>query len=210
MSRLSMIYTAIAAIAIVAIGFVTFQGVPGGQMPAKAAQSMPSVDYSAIKELRAGDMKKLIFHDVAKPVGSAQYIRADGGNATLADHRGKYVLLNFWATWCAPCRKEMPMLSGLQSEFGGTQAGSQFEVLTIATGKNIPAAMVRLFDEIGVDNLPLHRDPTSQLAREMAVLGLPVTIIINPEGFEIARMLGDADWAGQSAHAIIAGILAQK
>ena len=95
------------------------------------------------------------------------------------------------------------MLSELQTEFGG----ATFDVVTIATGRNPPPAMKSFFDEIGVDNLPLYRDPKSGLAREMGVLGLPITVIINPEGQEVARMRGDADWASDNAKDILRTIL---
>ena len=91
----------------------------------------------------------------------------------------------------------------LQTEFGG----EAFEVVTIATGRNQPAAMRRFFEEVGVDALPLHRDPKSALAREMAVLGLPISVILNPAGDEIARLRGDADWHSDSARAIIAAMI---
>ena len=97
------------------------------------------------------------------------------------------------------------MLAALQAELGG----DDFEVVTIATGRNEPAAMARFFKEIGVTNLPLHRDPTSAVAREMGVLGLPATVILNREGFEVARLLGDADWASDSAKAILKELMAQ-
>lgn len=95
------------------------------------------------------------------------------------------------------------MLSELQSEFGG----EDFAVVTLATGRNPPPAMESFFAEIGVDNLPLHRDPGSALAREMGVLGLPITVILNPEGHEVARMRGDADWASDNAKDILRTIL---
>ena len=109
------------------------------------------------------------------------------------------VLINFWATWCAPCRKEMPQLSKLQLQMGG----KDFEVLTIATGRNDPNQMALFFEEIGVQNLPLYRDPKQELARNMGVLGLPTSIIIDRNGYEIARLLGDADWYSDSAIEII-------
>ncbi|MDU8926136.1 TlpA disulfide reductase family protein [Alisedimentitalea sp. MJ-SS2] len=148
-------------------------------------------------------MKKLIFHPAPKPAGTAPYDTATGGKASLADHNGRYVLVNFWATWCAPCRKEMPGLAELQTEFGG----DRFEVLTIATGRNKPQAMKKFFDEIGVTNLPLHQDPRQALAREMGVLGLPVTVILAPDGTEIARMVGDADWGSDSGRAIVRALI---
>jgi hypothetical protein len=97
----------------------------------------------------------------------------------------------------------MPMLAELQTELGG----EDFEVVTLATGRNPPPAMKAFFEEIGVSNLPLHRDPGSGLAREMGVLGLPITVVLNPEGEEVARLRGDADWASDNAKAILKTIL---
>jgi len=163
-------------------------------------------DVADIAALREGSMKKLVIHPTPKPVSEAEFYLADGaGMGTLADYRGKYVLLNFWATWCAPCRKEMPMLSALQAEFGG----ERFEVLTLATGRNTPAGMTKFFAEAGITNLPLHTDPKQALAREMGVFGLPITMILNPDGQEIARLLGDADWDSDSARSIVRLLIAQ-
>jgi len=161
-------------------------------------------DIDDIAALRTGDMKKLVFHSAPKPVSDVSFQLADGaGEAQLADFRGKYILLNFWATWCAPCRREMPMLGDLQSEFGG----DNFQVLTIATGRNTTAGIDKFFRDVGVDNLPKNYDPRQKLAREMGVFGLPITMILNPEGQEIARMTGDATWNSDSAKAIIAALL---
>lgn len=163
-----------------------------------------AADITEWEALREGDMKKLVFHAEPKPVSSAAFNLADGaGTATLADYQGKYVLLNFWATWCAPCRKEMPMLADLQTEFGG----DDFEVLTLATGRNSPVGIQKFFDEIGVTNLPRHQDPKQAVARDMAVLGLPITVILNPQGEEIARLRGDAVWNSESAKAILKAIM---
>lgn len=95
------------------------------------------------------------------------------------------------------------MLSELQAELGG----EDFDVVTIATGRNPPPAMKAFFDEIGVDNLPLHRDPKMQISREMGILGLPITVILNRDGQEIARMQGDAHWNSDSAKAILRALI---
>jgi thiol-disulfide isomerase/thioredoxin len=167
--------------------------------------NMATADMSSIIELREGDMKKLNFHSEPKEVSQVAFTLEDEtGSATLADYQGKYVLLNFWATWCAPCRAEMPMLSALQDEFGG----DDFEVLTLATGRNSPKGIEKFFADAGITNLPRHQDHKQALARQMGVLGLPVTIILNPEGQEIARLLGDAEWNSDSARAIVAALLA--
>lgn len=171
------------------------------------ATTAAHADLAAAEAMRDGDMKKLVFHDAPEPVTDAAFNLADdAGQATLQDYSGKYVLLNFWATWCAPCRKEMPQLSELQTEFGG----DDFEVLTIATGRNSPTGIRKFFEEIGVDNLPRHQDPRQELAAQMAIFGLPITVLIDPEGNEVARLRGDADWASDNAKAIIATILGRS
>ncbi|MEO9824726.1 MAG: TlpA disulfide reductase family protein [Paracoccaceae bacterium] len=161
-----------------------------------------AADTAALEALREGTMKKLRFVEPVA-VTDTMFTHADGGEHTLAQFQGKHIVLNFWATWCAPCRKEMPMLSELQTEFGG----ETFEIVTIATGRNELAGIRRFFDEVSVDNLPIYLDPRQKLAREMGVLGLPVTLVIDPEGFEIARMIGDAEWNGESAKAIIKALI---
>ncbi|MEM7318966.1 MAG: TlpA disulfide reductase family protein [Pseudomonadota bacterium] len=163
-------------------------------------------DIDALKALRDGDMKKLVFHSEPVDVSGQTFQLADGaGDGRLSDYQGKYVLLNFWATWCAPCRKEMPQISELQAEFGG----ENFEVLTLATGRNSPGGIIKFFDEENIENLPRHQDPKQAVAREMGVLGLPITVLINPEGQEIARLRGDAVWNSDSAKAIISALVAQ-
>lgn len=164
-----------------------------------------AADTAQLEDLRDGSLKRLVVHSEARETSDAAFFLEDeGGTATLQDYKGKVVLLNFWATWCAPCRKEMPQLSELQEEFGG----EDFEVLTIATGRNTPAGIKKFFDENGIRNLPRHQDPKQALARQMAVIGLPITVILDREGLEVARLLGDAEWNSDSAKAIIAAMIA--
>jgi thiol-disulfide isomerase/thioredoxin len=160
-------------------------------------------DMRDLEALREGSLKKLVFHAVPVSVPQVAFVHEDGGEIALGDWRGKYVLVNFWATWCAPCRKEMPSLDALQREMGG----AAFEVLTIATGRNPPAAISRFLSEIGATGLPQHRDPKGALARSMGVFGLPITVILDPDGNEIARLIGDAEWDSDSALAIIRALV---
>ncbi|SNS15902.1 TlpA family protein disulfide reductase [Tropicimonas sediminicola] len=156
-------------------------------------------DMAAVEALRDGTMKKLVFHDEPQPVPATTFIDVSEAPISLEEMRGEWLVVNFWATWCAPCRKEMPTLANLQTHF----EGAPVEVVTIATGRNAPEGIRRFFEEIGVDNLPQHRDPKQALAREMGVLGLPITVIIDPDGREVARLRGDADWDSDSAVAIL-------
>lgn len=165
--------------------------------------SANAADPAALAGLRKGDMAKLKLHPAPVAITARDFTDFDGAALSLDAYRGKVVLVNFWATWCAPCRKEMPMLAELQRELGGPS----FEVLTLATGRNPAPAMTRFFESIGVANLPLHRDPEQAIARGMAVKGLPTTVILDRQGREIARLEGDADWASDSAKAILRAMI---
>lgn len=155
-------------------------------------------DVAAAKAVLAGDMRKLVFHDAAKAVPVEVLTDMEGAERGLAEWQGKWVVLNFWATWCAPCRKEMPSLDRL-----ALAAGKDVAVVTVATGRNPPAAVTRFFEEIGVKNLPVLLDPKSALARQMGVIGLPLTVVLNPEGQEVGRLIGDAEWDGAHARAML-------
>ena len=163
-----------------------------------------AADLETLNALRDGDMKKLNFHSAPKPVSGQAFTTKDGDAHTLADWQGKVVLLNFWATWCAPCRHEMPALDALQAELGG----DAFEVVTLATGRNAVPGIERFFQDENIQNLPILLDPRQAVAREMAVLGLPITVILNREGQEIARLRGDAEWNSASAKAILKALIA--
>ena len=148
-------------------------------------------------------MSKLVFHAHPKEVAVADYLTIDGAPASLEAYRGRYVVLNFWATWCAPCREEMPALNRLQALLGG----GRFQVVTLAVGRNPPAAIRRFFAQTGLDRLPPHRDPHSRVARAFGVFGLPATVVLNPNGQEIARLQGDADWSSPQALAVFRALL---
>lgn len=96
------------------------------------------------------------------------------------------------------------MLDALQAEFGG----EDFEVVTIATGRNSVQGIRRFYEEVGVTNLPVLLDTKQDLSREMGVFGLPVTLILDREGREIARLIGEADWQSDSAKSIVSALLA--
>lgn len=154
------------------------------------------VDWQAARD--AG-MPKLAEATKPEPVPLTPFLDESGAETTLADWKGKVLLVNFWATWCAPCREEMPSLEALQAELGG----EDFAVLTIASGRNPPPAIDKFFAEIGVETLPKLRDERMALARAMGVMGLPVTVLVDREGNEVARLIGDADWSSEPAKAVV-------
>ena len=165
-------------------------------LPAKATDLEP---------LRTGDMRKLVVHAEPVPVPDTEYTDATGEPTTLAASNGRVRLVNFWATWCAPCRKEMPALEALARE----EAGPDFAVITIATGRNSPEGIAAFREEAGITELPDARDPKGRLAAAMGVAGLPVSVILDREGLEIARIMGDADWNGPDARALIAALIGE-
>lgn len=169
-----------------------------GANPA-TAQALSAAQRAEIAALRTGEMRKLVVHAEPAPAPDTPFTDKDGRPQTLYDTDGRVRLVNFWATWCAPCREEKPALDALQRDLGG----GDFAVISIATGRNSLEAIARFNAEVGVAALDTHLDPQSALAREMDVLGLPVTLVLNREGAEIARMLGGADWNGESARAIV-------
>lgn len=167
--------------------------------PAPAADR----DLDALANLRQGDMRKLAFVNPPVAAPDVAFVTETGAEITLADLRGKVILLNFWATWCAPCRHEMPALNRVQKLLGS----EDFAVVTVATGRNPPPAIAAFFEEAGVDALPAWRDPKQALARAMSIFGLPMTIVLDEQGREIARLRGDAEWDSPEAIALIRAIV---
>lgn len=165
-----------------------------------AGNALAGVDLAP---LQAGDMEKLALIEPPLPVPDATFFAEDGSEVVLADWDGQVLLLNFWATWCAPCREEMPTLAALEESLGG----DDFRVLTIATGRNDAPAVEEFLTSVDADNLPRLADPRQQLARAMGVLGLPMTILVDRQGQEVARLIGGADWNSDSARAIVQALI---
>lgn len=172
-----------------------------GLMAFANAGAAGTVDWQAARD--AG-LPKLAELAEPAPAPDVAITDPDGAEHRLADWKGKVLLVNFWATWCAPCREEMPSLDALQAK----QGGDDFAVLTVAAGRNPPPAIDRFFAEEEIQNLPKLLDPRQELARAFGVLGLPVTVLIDREGREVARLIGDADWNSPAAHAVIEQLVA--
>lgn len=169
-----------------------------------ARAEMALTDPAVFQPFLTGDMAKLVPSDAPTPLPAATLLDAEDNPKGLEDYRGKILVLNFWATWCAPCRAELGGLDRLQAAFGG----DKFAVVTIATGRNPVPAIQKLFADEKIMHLPILRDPDQSFARQLGVLGLPVTLIIDGEGNEVARLLGDAVWDGPEARALITGLTA--
>ncbi len=113
-----------------------------------------------------------------------------GQRRTLAEFRGRYVLLNVWATWCVPCREEMPALARLQQKLGGPR----FEVIALSVDSGGVEAVKGFFAEHRVDSLAVYTDRSLQVNSALRVVGVPTTVLVDREGREIARHVGPAKW----------------
>lgn len=140
-------------------------------------------------------------HEAAKPVPDLAFEDDRGGSRRLGDFRGKIVLLNVWATWCVPCREEMPALDRLQRELGGPG----FEVVALSIDTGGVAVVKGFYEEIGIRSLPIYVDASMRATSALGTVGLPTTLLIDAEGREIGRHIGPAEWDSPEAVRLIAG-----
>lgn len=139
---------------------------------------------------------------------------ADGKALTLADvGAGKLRLVNIWATWCVPCREEMPALDRLQGELGDKADGSGpgFTVVAVNIDTRDPSKPKKFLTEIGVSNLAFYADPKAQAFQDLRAagrgFGLPTTLLVDGKGCEIGHIAGPAEWSGPDAVALIRAAL---
>ena len=135
---------------------------------------------------------KAPFARMARPkaVPELRFNDADGRAHTLADFRGKVVLLNIWATWCEPCREEMPALDRLEAKLGG----ERFHVVALSVDQQGPVIARKFYAQVGIKALPLYVDPTAKAAFTVDAAGLPASLLIDRQGREIGRHLGALKW----------------
>lgn len=128
------------------------------------------------------------------PLSAVHFINAQGKPMTLADFKGKVILLNIWATWCPPCVKEMPTLDKLEKTLGG----KHFAVVPLSIDKGGVFAVKSFYDDNFISHLPIYVDPTTQVLDTLSILGTPTTILIDKQGQEVARTMGPEDWDSPS------------
>lgn len=134
-------------------------------------------------------------HDAPVAAPELEFSGADGSMLTLFDYRGRYVLVNVWATWCAPCREELPTLDALQTAIGGPT----FEVIALSIDTGRRPVVERLFSEISIADLDALIDDTGSAMRDLEIYALPTTVLFDGDGREIGRKIGPADWGGPTA-----------
>jgi thiol-disulfide isomerase/thioredoxin len=203
--RSRSIAIAIAALALLGLGFVLY-GIKGeGGKEAAISPACPGAAQTVarLKPLVHGEIAALGLAPRPKPLPDLVFSTPEGTKASLSDFKGRTVLFNLWATWCVPCRMEMPALDRLQ----GLRGSKDFSVVAV----NIDTAKLdrpkAFLEEIGVKNLKLYVDTKADvfqtLKQEGKVIGLPTTILIDKNGCEIGTMAGPAQWDSQDALALI-------
>jgi len=132
----------------------------------------------------------LTLFDQPRAAPEIHFADDQGHDLTLDDFRGHVVLLNIWATWCVPCRKEMPTLDRLQANL----SGEEFLVIPLSIDRDGVAPVKRFYQEVGVEKLGIYVDPSGRASRALSVPGVPTTLLIDREGREVARKMGESQW----------------
>lgn len=134
--------------------------------------------------------KTFALHEAPKALPGIQFEDGEGQARKLTDLHGRIVVLNVWATWCVPCRREMPTLDRLQTELGG----ADFQVIALSIDRGGAEAVRKFYAEIGIRHLAIQLDTAGAALQTLGIIGLPTTLLIDREGREIGRLIGPADW----------------
>lgn len=199
---------ALALVAGAALGALALYGIAAQDKAGAACAASPET-LKAMKAAAVGEVAAVVTPDAPRPLPPLVFKDEAGVDGGLDQYRGKVVVLNLWATWCAPCRKEMPALD----ELARLKGGPDFAVVPISLdfgGVDKPKAFLR---EIGVKSLPFHADPSNKLFRDLRAVGrgagLPTTLILDKAGCEIGYLPGPAEWASADALKLIDAALAR-
>jgi thiol-disulfide isomerase/thioredoxin len=139
------------------------------------------------------DFKNLIIKKDQKKYEDLSFLDADKKQVNLDDYRGKLVLLNFWASWCAPCKEEMPSLDLLQSN----KNLNNLQIFPINVGQDNEKKAKDFFEQLDIQNLNIYFDTTITLAKKFQLRGIPTSILISKDGYEFARIIGSIDFENQ-------------
>ncbi|HEY8276190.1 MAG TPA: TlpA disulfide reductase family protein [Methyloceanibacter sp.] len=149
--------------------------------------------------LNKGAMAPMLVRPKPLDLPELNFAGANGEAKSLADFKGKIVLLNIWASWCVPCREEMPQLDTLQAELGG----KDFEVVAVNIDRGGGDKAKKFLSETGTSHLVPYTDLSGKLFAAVKAVGMPTTLLISRDGKEIGRLVGPADWGSDEAKKLI-------
>lgn len=186
--RLGVALGALAALALILAGYAII-----------LLMTRTDDGQARIERQATGEMADFTFDHRGEPAPDLPFQTADGGDRTLADFAGRVVLVNLWATWCAPCLTELPHLAELDRALGG----DRFTVVAVSLDRSGTDKAAETLAKVDAQALTLYVDPTMRFGRAFGESVMPVTVLVGPDGREIGRYLGPADWASDDAKALI-------
>jgi thiol-disulfide isomerase/thioredoxin len=195
---------ALGCVVGVAAGLAAVYGIGAMQRNPADASCKPAAELAKrLAPLARGEVAAVGIASEPKRLPELTFTGADGKPRALADFQGKTVLLNLWATWCVPCRKEMPALDALQARLGS----DTFEVVAVNIDtRNLDKPKTWL-QEVGITKLGYYADPSAKVFQELKAIGkafgMPTTLLIDPRGCELGTLAGPAEWASDDAVKLI-------
>ena len=193
------------------VGLAGIYGIGGLSRNASGDQACrPAVALAQkLESLTRGEVAALNVAKAPLKIPNLAFADASGKPLTLADWRGKTVLLNLWATWCVPCRQEMPTLDALEGKLGGPN----FQVVALNIDTRDPEKAKTFLKDIGVSHLSYYADGSAKSFQDLKsvgrAFGMPTTLLVDPNGCEIGTIAGPADWASPDALKLIQAALNQ-
>ena len=195
---------ALGSVVGVAAGLAAVYGIGAMQRNPADASCKPAAELAKrLAPLARGEVAAVGIASEPKRLPELTFTGADGKPRALADFRGKTVLLNLWATWCVPCRKEMPALDALQARLGS----DTFEVVAVNIDtRNLDKPKTWL-QEVGITKLGYYADPSAKVFQDLKAIGkafgMPTTLLVDPQGCELGTLAGPAEWASDDAVKLI-------
>jgi thiol-disulfide isomerase/thioredoxin len=200
---------AVAVVAGAAAGLAAVYGIAAvGRNAGTDAACRPALEVARnLAPLARGEVAAVSVATAPKLVPGLAFGDGSGRARTLAEWRGRVVLLNLWATWCVPCRKEMPALDALEAKLGGPR----FEVVAVNIDTRNPDKPRAWLSEAGIGHLAYYADPSAKVFQELKLagkaFGMPTTLIVDPQGCELGTLAGPAEWASDDALKLIGAAL---
>jgi thiol-disulfide isomerase/thioredoxin len=198
---------ALAAIVGAAAGLAAVYGI--GRFGRNAAMTCSAGAAAAqrIAPFVHGEVAAVSTSDEPRSIPDLAFKDASGATKTLADWRGRAVLFNLWATWCVPCRKEMPALDALQARLGG----DRFDVVAVNIDTRNPEKPKAWLKDVGINRLTYYADPSAKVFQDLKLadraFGMPTTLLVDANGCEVGTLAGPAEWASDDAVKLIGALI---
>jgi len=202
-------FIAVAAVAGAIVGLAAVYGIGGFRGNQDVEEDCARAQQTAqrLAPLARGNVAAVSVLTRPRRVPDLRFEDAQGHSRSLAEWRGQVVLFNLWATWCVPCRKEMPALDGLEAKLGG----KEFRVVAVNIDTRDPAKPLAFLRETAITHLAYFVDPSAKVFQDLKLagwaFGMPTTLIVDPRGCTLASLAGPAEWSGDDAVRLVTAAL---